>query len=370
MLLLCTAAGFTQEKPAAGWALLPFKKADAANPVLLPDSTLVFTDPIWNKEVRWAKKDVFNPATVVKGDTLMLLFRAEDTVGRHAGVSRIGLAWSLNGLQFTSFPEPVFFPKEDDNKQWEWEGGTEDPRIVQDASGRYFMTYTAYDGKTARLLVASSPDLRHWTKHGPVFKNAFGGRYVDKWSKSGSIASRYLPDGRVVAEKIGGKYWMYWGDVNIWAATSDDLVNWSPVLYGPGEARTKNLRHNAGEVAEVKTVFGPRNKHFDSDLVEPGPPAMITDKGILLLYNGRNVPGIGDPTLAEGTYAAGQVLLDKRNPTKVLNRLPQNFLRPDKPYEINGQVGNVCFIEGLALFKGRWYLYYGTADSKIAVAVK
>jgi predicted GH43/DUF377 family glycosyl hydrolase len=41
---------------------------------------------------------------------------------------------------------------------------------------------------------------------------------------------------------------------------------------------------------------------------------------------------------------------------------------PDQPFEITGQVNNVCFVEGLAFFKDKWLLYYGTADSKIAVA--
>ncbi|HEY4877300.1 MAG TPA: hypothetical protein VIH86_17105 [Puia sp.] len=45
-------------------------------------------------------------------------------------------------------------------------------------------------------------------------------------------------------------------------------------------------------------------------------------------------------------------------------------MKPDKSYEISGQVNNVCFVEGLANFNNRWFLYYGTADSKIAVAVK
>jgi predicted GH43/DUF377 family glycosyl hydrolase len=230
------------------------------------------------------------------------------------------------------------------------------------------MTYTAYDGDKARLMIASSKDLRHWTKHGHAFSLAYGGKYMDKWSKSGSIVSRY-EKGKIIATKIKGKYWMYWGDVNIWAATSDDLVHWTPVLYKDGEKPGIELRHNASEIAEVKIVLGPRRNKFDSDLVEPGPPAMITNKGILLLYNSRNIPSIGDSSLPEGTYAASQILLDKVEPTKVLDRMETYFMKPDKPYEITGQVNHVCFIEGLVSYKSKWFLYYGTADSKIAVAV-
>jgi predicted GH43/DUF377 family glycosyl hydrolase len=77
---------------------------------------------------------------------------------------------------------------------------------------------------------------------------------------------------------------------------------------------------------------------------------------------------MGDPALPEGTYAAGQVLMDRRDPSAVLRRTEGYFFKPEKPYEITGQVGNVCFLEGLVPFKGQWLLYYGTADSKIAVA--
>jgi len=89
-----------------------------------------------------------------------------------------------------------------------------------------------------------------------------------------------------------------------------------------------------------------------------------------LLYNGRNVPKSGDTSLPEGTYAASEVLLDKNDPLKITDRMNTWFMKPDKSYEISGQVNNVCFIEGLAQYKNRWWLYYGTADSKIAVAVK
>ena len=74
--------------------------------------------------------------------------------------------------------------------------------------------------------------------------------------------------------------------------------------------------------------------------------------------------------MPEGTYAASQVLLDKNDPTKILKRMDTYFIKPDKTYEISGQVNNVCFVEGLANFHNKWFLYYGTADSKIAVAVK
>jgi predicted GH43/DUF377 family glycosyl hydrolase len=97
---------------------------------------------------------------------------------------------------------------------------------------------------------------------------------------------------------------------------------------------------------------------------------MLTDKGILLIYNSRNLKNIGDTSLADGTYTAGQVLLDKNNPLQVLHRLNHYFIKPERSYELVGEVNNVCFLEGLAQFKNQWFLYYGTADSKIAVAVR
>ena len=357
-----------EDKLATAESFFNFTKADEFNPVLVPDSSQVFVCPILKKEVKWEEKDVFNPAVVVRNDTLFLLYRAEDRIGKYAGTSRIGLAWSTNGLHFNKYPQPVFYPDNDDQKKWEWEGGCEDPRVVQDDKGVYYMTYTAYDGDKARMLVASSPDLFHWTKHGHVFAKAFGGNYVNKWTKSGAIVSQYTK-GTPVATKINGKYWMYGGDVNIWVATSDNLIDWTPVLYEQGEKPSIPLRHNSTEIADIKIVFGPREKKFDSDLVEPGPPAMITDSAIWLIYNSRNVPSIGDSSLPEGTYAAGYILLDKNDPTRVLQRSDSYFMKPDKPYEINGQVNHVCFIEGMVQYKGKWFLYYGTADSRIAVAV-
>ena len=147
---------------------------------------------------------------------------------------------------------------------------------------------------------------------------------------------------------------MYWGDTNIYLATSDNLVDWHPL-----EDSTGNL----------KPIIRPRPGKFDSQLVESGPPAILGDNGILLIYNSENSPEIGDKSIPSGTYSAGQVLFDKNDPGKILHRLENHFFTPVKPYEITGQVNNVCFLEALVKFKGKYFLYYGTADSKIAVAV-
>jgi predicted GH43/DUF377 family glycosyl hydrolase len=351
-----------------GWALLPFTKIDSVNPVLVPGPN-TFLDPIRNKQVAWEEKDVFNPAVAVRNDTLFLLYRAQDKIGSPDGTSRVGLAWSTDGMHFTKVSAPVLFPANDAYKKYEWEGGCEDPRLVEDSSGTYYITYTSFEGKTARLFIATSTDLLHWTKHGCVFADAYHGKYMKAWSKSGSIVSRYINE-KIIATKINGKYWMYWGDKYIWAATSDDLINWTPVEINNGVRQPYDSVYSGFNIAALKIVVPTRKGKFDSDLVESGPPALLTDKGIVLMYNSRNVPAFGDTSLIEGTYAASQVLLDKNDPTKIIQRMDHYFMKPDKPYEITGQVNHVCFIEGLAQYKNKWWMYYGTADSKIAVAVK
>ncbi|HTM92046.1 MAG TPA: glycoside hydrolase family 130 protein, partial [Flavisolibacter sp.] len=345
--------------------LTSFKKQDVVNPCINP-SNAMFKDPVRKNSVAWEEKAVFNPAAVVRNGKVYLLYRAQDDIGKPAGTSRIGMAFSSDGLHFTQMKTPVLFPDNDAFKKYEWEGGCEDPRIVEDDKGTYYMTYTAYDGTTARLFIATSKDLLHWKKHGSVFKNAEGGKYVDYWSKSGSIICTRKSD-KMIATKINGTYWMYWGESNIYMATSDNLIDWTPMKEtDPSKKQFDSLRNYEA----FKILFTPRKGKFDSELVEPGPPAMITKDGILFIYNSKNSPAFGNKALRDGEYAAGQILLDKNDPFKVIDRCDENFFHPDKPYEMTGQVNNVCFLEGLVYFKGKWFLYYGTADSKIAVAVK
>src|SRR5262245_39437647 len=74
------------------WTLGPFTREDAANPCLTPSTSATFICPVRQAPVDWEAKDVFNPAAVVRDGKVYLLYRAEDTVGRFAGTSRIGLA--------------------------------------------------------------------------------------------------------------------------------------------------------------------------------------------------------------------------------------------------------------------------------------
>src|SRR5260370_33719700 len=92
------------------WALIPFKKTDSINPILIPDPAIEFFCPVRKVNLRWEEKDVFNPAAVIRHDTVFLLYRAEDSIGKFASTSRIGLAWSTDGLHFKRNPTPVLYP--------------------------------------------------------------------------------------------------------------------------------------------------------------------------------------------------------------------------------------------------------------------
>ena len=134
--------------------------------------------------VAWEAKDVFNPAAIVRDGLVHLIYRAEDRVGRFAGTSRLGLAVSEDGISFSREPAPVLYPDRDAHQAQEWEGGCEDPRVVELPDKTYLLTYTAYDGRVARLMVATSPDLRSWTKHGLAFRgHELGGRWTELWNR-------------------------------------------------------------------------------------------------------------------------------------------------------------------------------------------
>lgn len=335
----------------------PFEKPPQVNPVIAPSRTATFLSPLNDRSVSWEQYATFNPAAVVKDDKVYLLYRAEDAtggteIGRHT--SRIGLAASDDGLRFTRGSAPVLYPDKDPQATFEWPGGVEDPRIVETDDGTYVLTYTQWNRDLPRLASATSRDLIHWQKQGPVFARSDGGKYRNLESKSGAIVAR-IAGNRVIATRVNGKYWMYFDVPDILIATSDNLRDWTPLADADGK---------------LVRVLSPRPGYFDSWLVEAGPPALITEHGILLMYNAGNSGPYGDPSLPDRVYTGGQALYDRRNPLRLIARTDQPFIKPTEEYERTGQYSaGTTFVEGLVPFHGRWYLYYGTADSRVGVAV-
>jgi predicted GH43/DUF377 family glycosyl hydrolase len=339
------------------WQIGPFTRPATGNPVIAPNAASLFADPIRKVPVHWEALHTFNPAAVVRDGMVNVLYRAEDDtgamqIGMHT--SRLGLAQSSDGIHFTRRAAPVFYPALDSQQSREWPGGVEDPRIIEAEDGTYVMTYTQWNRVTYSVGIATSPDLEHWTKYGPAFFHAEKGKYADLKYKSAGIVTS-LRSGRLIAVRIDGKYWMYWGEGAIHLATSLDLIHWTP------------MEGAEGEPIEVLT---PRSGRFDSSFPETGPPPVLTRRGIVVIYNGRNAASGGDPRLAANTYAAGEALFDARNPAKLLARTENPVLQPTLPYERTGQyTAGTTFAEGLVYFHDQWFLYYGCADSLVAVAM-
>lgn len=266
----------------------------------------------------------YNPAAIKVGNKYVLIYRAQDK----KGTSSLGWAESSDGLHFTADDKPLLQAE----TVYEKDGGLEDPRVMR-IGKTYYLTYTGYNKKDAQQCLATSTDLKTWKRLGVILP-AYKGTWNKGWTKAGAI----------VPAKINGKYWMYYlgtanGADQMGVASSTDLVHWSD--------------------ATDKPVLSKRPGDWDSRVVEPGPPPIMTDDGILLLYNGA------DDTLV---YRLGWVLFDKNDPTKVVKRSNIPLFVPEKEWELKGQVPNVVFVEGMIQEKERLLLYYGGADSVTGVA--
>ena len=157
------------------WAWLGFERPVGANPIVRPDTTSRFFCPMWGRVAQWENSETFNPAATVFNGGIALLYRAEDNIAQGIGsrTSRIGYAFSEDGIHFQHHGAPVLFPGNDEWKDFDAPGGCEDPRVCMTEDGLYVMTYTSWNHKLARLSVATSRDLVHWTKHGPIFSDDY-----------------------------------------------------------------------------------------------------------------------------------------------------------------------------------------------------
>ncbi|MGA8257797.1 MAG: glycoside hydrolase family 130 protein [Nocardioides sp.] len=281
----------------------------------------------------WQSASVYNPAAVVHEDHVALLYRA------HASdrVSRIGFATSDDGFHFATEREPVIEPTEPYET-----GGCEDPRLtcIDDV---YYLTYTGFDGQCALLCLATSTDLRNWTKHGPLFPDLDTWRTVE-WAQPLRSTRPWNKAGGIVPVPVGDLWHMYVGEGAIYHASSSDLLTWT--------------------VAEAPLIEG-RPGTWDADLVEVGAPPVVVDDQLVMLLNGARFisreKGLVD-------YRCGQISFALDNPRQIIERSDEPWLRPETVEEKTGLVPNVTFVEGLVHFGSRWIAYYGQGDTTIGVA--
>ncbi len=305
------------------WLPGPFKKREAP----------IFTPSLKGLD----NKNVYNMAVIKENGAYRMLYRGESK-GETAKdcTGRLFLASSSDGIHWHRMDKPVLVPE-----HWYEAQGVEDPRLVK-IDDTYYLTYTGYDGKLARLCLATSKDLLHWHKIGPIFPKfpvPKGNLSPDDWTKSGAI----LPE-RIKSGPWAGKYIMYFGESNLWLGYSDDLIHWKYVK---------------------EPVLRPREGKFDSLLVEPGPPPIMTKDGILLIYNGAKSVPYGN---SKRRYCTGAVIFDPEDPTRVKERVEEPFIEPTLPWEKKGYVDNVVFSESLVREDDKWRIYYGGADHVIGVA--
>lgn len=180
-------------------------------------------------------------------------------------------------------------------------------------------------------LLALFHDLKEWEFCGEVFQ----GRAI-------AITDR----------KINGKYWAHYRNTSIYMAYSEDLKNWE-------------LCESGG--------------YFDSTLCEAVSALVINDDSILLMYNGttsvkyrsdmgKRLNGFGG-NVEDDCYSIGWTLFDHNELTKLISRSEKPILEPKYAYELYGIYEYTTFGNALINFNGRWYLFYGCSDTRIAVAI-
>jgi predicted GH43/DUF377 family glycosyl hydrolase len=298
------------------------------NPILKPD-----------KNISWRSLKVYNPAVLFENNRYKLFYRAVDQEQR----SSIGYGQSSAGIKFTLEKQPSIKPA------GKFETcGAEDPRLVK-VGKEYLLTYTAYDGDYAKLALAQSFDLKKWKKFGPILPDwdlfQASGFLVDwdearvknnpKWCKAGGIFS----------EKFEENYLMLFGDSNMWFAESNNLKTWQ---------------------TDTKPFIRRRPGFFDNAHLEMGPPPIKTKHGWLVLYH-----GVDDKIV----YRLGYLLLDLKNPRKIIKRSKSPIFEPRAPYELTGLIDiaknrkpKVIFCNGAVLIGNILKIYYGAADSVICTA--
>lgn len=268
---------------------------------------------------------VFNPGAVKLGRDTLILARVE----RRSGCSHLTVARSSDGLtDWRIDNHPTLAADVDNHPEEIW--GLEDPRIVfLEEEGVYAVTYVAFSASGPLVSLATTTDFRDFKRQGIIIPPE------DK-------------DASLFPCRFKGRYALLHRPVNFSGISSGIWLSFSPDLKHWGDHRL---------------IIEPREKGWwDCHRVGLGAQPLATDLGWLLIYHGVKATASGN------IYRVGALLLDLEDPSKVLHRADEWLLSPQETYERVGDVDDVVFPCGMVVEDDELRLYYGAADSCIAVA--
>jgi predicted GH43/DUF377 family glycosyl hydrolase len=209
------------------------------------------------------------------------------------------------------------------------EFGVEDPRITA-IDGRYYFTYVAVSRHGAATALASTADFRKFDRHGIIFCPENKDVVLFPERIDGQYAALHRPNAATPFCRP-----------EMWVARSPDLIHWGQ----------HNRLHGGGA-------------GWETGRVGAGTPPVRVDDGWVEIYHGNRQPTKPGEV---GTYATGVLLLDPKDPAKILRRTPDSILEPTADFERHGFVSDVVFPTGIVQLGSSYLVYYGAADSCTAV---
>ena len=314
------------------------------------------------RDLEFENAGVLNPAIIKEGDSVHIFYRAVST-GNHSTIGYARLDGPLHLAE--RWDTPFISPEHEYETQ-----GVEDARIVK-IDDLYYMSYTGYDGTNARGALATSSDLKTFNKHGIIVPPIAYSKFVFLAEKNGKVNENYYRNHKFYYQEADPDKLMVLWDKNVVffpRRIDGKLVFLHRIRPGIQIVSVNSLEELTKEfwkayfpVFHEYIVMDPIYKH-EADYIGGGCPPIETKEGWVLIYHGV------ESTERGLIYSACAALLDLNNPAKELARLPYALFSPEYVWERRGEVNNVVFPTGTALFGDTLFIYYGAADERIGCA--
>ncbi len=311
---------------------------------------------------KFENEGVLNPAVYQEGNKVHMFYRAVRT-GNH---STIGYCLFDGPLKVVKrLKKPLLAPVHHFERQ-----SIEDPRIVK-IEDTFYLTYTAYNFEYTCGALATTKDLKKFTKHGYITPKLTYKKFTDLALKSPSINPKYFRfyEFYKTPAKIDIKVFVWDKDVVFFPKKiNGKLVFLHRIRPEIQIVSVKNLKeiNNTFWIKYVKHfvkhIYLESKYNHESSYIGAGCPPIETKDGWLVIYHGVNDGPKGY------IYHACAALFDCKNIRKEIGRLKKPLFSPDRRWEKNGVMRDVVFPTGTALFDDRLYVYYGAADEYIAAA--